>query len=171
MRNLVPLKVKIELTGQGQHKYPNFNILPSVQTARIDWSHYIDIHGSGWHYDKCCGHEVETPESPAGVQYGVLLVPKSFADEAVLLFPDKCVKLTEAEFQPFYDVHAHGHEPDEQIHLEVLQEIDMKKRFGIPLTAQQTLALDVTNDVRGIRKNKRRFWVDYKAMRGISIVQ
>jgi len=171
MQEVVPLKIKIELNTTGKHKYPNFNILPTVQTARMDWSVYVDVHGSGWHYDKCCGHEVETAEAPLGVQYGVLLVPRAFADEALNFFPDKCKKLTEDALKIFYDTHAHGHEPDEQINLEVLQGIDIKQRLGLPLTPQQIRAIDPTNDDPGIRKNKRRFWKDYKEMRGYVIVQ
>lgn len=171
MRELVPVKVKIGLRQNGHAKYPNFNILPCVMTAGRDWSQYVDTEGLGWHYDKTSGHKEETPDSPWGMQWGVLIVPEEFANEALARFPDECTVLTEAELEDFYDNKAHAHEPDEDIDNEVLNAIQLKRALGLPLTPQQQRAIDPEDDTRGIRKNKKRLWKDYKKNVNVKIKQ
>lgn len=167
---LAPLKVIIGKNADGSHKYPNFNTLQSVISSGQDWSNYIDSYGKGWHYDKCCGHAVDTPESPGGQRYGLLIVPREFVEEAITRFPGICQALTETECEDFYNNHCHRHEPDEMIDNEILQGIKLKQDLGITLTPEQTNALDPTNDTPGIRKNKNKKWVDYKRDTGIVIV-
>ena len=87
-RNLVPLKVRIGLHGNGHAKYPDFNSLKTIQDIGVDWSVYVDMYGDGWLYDKKSGHRDDTPDSPFGQQWGVLLVPEEFASEAAKAFPD-----------------------------------------------------------------------------------
>lgn len=169
MKQLVPIKIKIELNEKGQHKYPAFNELTILNG--MDWSQYVDKEGLGWHYDKCCGHGVETSESPRGMQWGVLIVPKDFADETLTKFPETCNKLTEVELETFYDEHAHAHEPDELLDEEILTGIRLKQDLGLPLTPNQVRALDPSNDTRGIRKNKTKKWADYKQLVGVEIIQ
>ena len=53
---LVPIKVKILLNEKRQHKFPDFNALPADVRQGMDWAHFIDAYGTGWHYDKVCGH-------------------------------------------------------------------------------------------------------------------
>lgn len=177
-RNLVALKVKIGLKGKdwpevserGHALYPNFNQLQSVINSGMDWSNYVDIHGEAWHYDKKCGHKQEEESSPRGMQWGMLIVPKEFADEAVEKFPEVCSIVDEAELEDFWDHRAHAHEPDERIDDVVLKGIEAKKALGKPLTLGQKKALDPEDDTPGIRKNYRRYWKDYKSKQGINIV-
>ena len=49
-RDLVPIKVTIGTKVDGSADYPNFTNLASVD---IEWSRYVDVHGSGWLYEKC----------------------------------------------------------------------------------------------------------------------
>ena len=80
---LVGIKVKIGQCGvTGCAKYPDFSKLACVQASPLDWSKYVDVHGLGWHYD-CCGHQEDEDGSPAGMQWGMLIIPETFADEAV----------------------------------------------------------------------------------------
>ena len=93
-RSLVPIRVTIGLKPNGHALYPDFNTLASVQASGMDWSRYVDIEGIGWHYDKQRGHKVDDLESPFGQQFGVLIVPKVMANEAIAAFPTVVVKLT-----------------------------------------------------------------------------
>ena len=62
---LVPLLVKITLGPNGHAKYPAFNTLAVVQASGLDWSKYIDVHGSGWLYDSVGHRESSPPRGPA----------------------------------------------------------------------------------------------------------
>lgn len=169
-RQLVPLKVKIGLHPNGHAKYPGFNSLASVMDSGMDWSRYVDVLGDGWHYDKCCGHKESEVDSPYGQQWGILLVPQVFATEAVAAFPSECQTISEIEYEAFHNERAHAHEEDEELDLDRLKSIEQKTRLGQALTEQQTNALDPKHEERGIRKNKRRLWADYKALKDIQIV-
>jgi hypothetical protein len=172
MRDLVSIKVKIEKrTDNGHHKYPDFSQLQVVKDAGMDWSRYVDVYGLGWHYDKKCGHNEEDASSPFGMQWGVLIVPKEFADQAVSMYPELVSKLDETGLQEFYDNRAHAHEQDEILDTDVLQAIKVKQDLGLALTAGQQEALDPEKDMPGIRKNKRKIWADYKLLTGVKIVQ
>jgi hypothetical protein len=171
MRELVPIKVKIGLKNNGQALYPDFNNMNCIKNSGLDWSKYVDIKGLGWHYDKKCGHKEEDSTSPYGMQHGVLVVDKEFADEAVGRFPGEVEKLTEVKLKEFYDDRAHCHEQDEEIDVNVLQGIKMKQDMGLDLTPQQLKALDPDDETRGIRKNKKKKWDDFKKLKGIKIVQ
>lgn len=170
MKDLVPIKVKITLNTAGAAKYPSFNALSAVQQSGMDWSKYIDTFGSGWLYD-CCGHKEEEAGSPAGQQWGMILVPKVFADEAVAKFPNECSKLTEAEAEDFYDKKHARDQRDEEIDVEVLQGIKLKQDLNIPLTKQQQDAINPVKEERGVRKNKNKKFTDYKQKRGFRVVQ
>lgn len=171
MRELVPIKVKIGLRSNGHADHPNFNQLNCVKDSSLDWSRYVDIKGLGWHYDKKCGHREEDSTSPYGMQWGVLIIPKEFADEAKDFFPEVIEKLTEIKLEKFYDERAHAHEPNEKIDVNVLQAIKMKQDNGIDLTEDQQKALDPSDDTRGIRKNKKKKWDDFKKLKEIKIVK
>ena len=173
MTNLVPIKVKIGIRDSGHADHPNFNTLQVIMSSGLDWAKWIDINGSGWLYDNGCGHKEEdlTYQSPIGMQWGMLLVPKQFAEEAISMFPDLITKLSETDCESFYnDRHANDF-PEEEIDSEKLQAIKAKQDVGVTLTAEDQLSLDPTNDTAGIRKNKRKKWVDYKILKGYNVVQ
>jgi hypothetical protein len=65
MRELVAIRIDVGLDETTGHaKYPNFNKVTPATRKNMDWSKYIDVHGSGMHYNKTCGHQDDTAESP-----------------------------------------------------------------------------------------------------------
>lgn len=168
--NLVAIKIKI-LSGQGKCLYPDFNQLPVVKDSGLDWSQYIDQEGSGWLYDKKCGHAEVDSESPVGEWMGMLLIPEQFAVEALVKFPDRITRLNKVETEVFYNDRVTCKMSDEEIDADVLSRIKAKQDLGLPLTAEQEKALDPDDDTPGIRKNKKKKWSDYKVLRDISVVE
>lgn len=169
--NYTPIKVKIGLNAKGYADYPNFNALSNLDG--MDWSQYVDSKGLGWHYDKTSGHKESSDDSPMGQQWGVLIVPKAFADEAVAMFPNECTKLTETELEDFYDNKAHAHEPEETVNEQALKIYSTIEGAGGTLTATQktkrTNALNPDNAELGINKNLNKKWSDYKVKVGATI--
>ncbi|UCG53546.1 MAG: hypothetical protein JSW58_08310 [Candidatus Latescibacterota bacterium] len=179
-RELVPILVKIGLTQTGRAEYPPFNQLPVVAASGLDWSRYVDIHGTGWKYDKTSGHQDDTPGSPLGMQWGALLVPEQFAIEAAQQFPTVVTILNENDYESFHDSKATIYDPDELVDAEVLAGIQAKVNLAnslaasqpslnLDLTQGQIEALDPDDDKPGIRKNKMKKWSDAKAARDIKI--
>lgn len=170
--NLVPIKINIGLReDNGQHKFPLFNDLESGIRGNMDWSYFVDKHGLGWHYDKCCSHRIEKPGAPFGMQWGMLLVPKKFADAAIEKFGDVVTKMTEVECEEFYNVHCHAHEPEIRIDEKVMESIKTKESLGIALSEEDKSAVNPQTETRGIRKNLNRNWTDFKKVSGTKIVQ
>jgi len=131
----------------------------------------VDIEGLGWHYDKQRGHKVDDPASPFGQQFGILIVPKGMADEAIAAFPGVVIKLTPPQVEVFYNNFAHAHEPEQEIDTDILNVIKVHRDLGLPDEPWMTAALDSTNRAHGIRKNNRRFFSDYALEVGVNIVQ
>lgn len=155
--DLVSLKVRIGTRAKGGGAdHPDFNVLPSVRASGMDWSLYVDAHGSGWLYDKCCGHKDDRPDSPRGMQWGLLLVPESFADEAVAAYPALCQRLSEVAAEAFYNEH-HGEQLEEyHVNDSVVAAIRAKREAGLPLSVRDVAALDPEKPEPGIRRNKLR---------------
>lgn len=174
-RSLVALRVEIGLKPNGEADYPAFNTLASVQASGKDWAKYVDTDGDGWLYDAVghreedAGNGADLPASPFGMQWGVLLVPLAFANEAVAAFPTKCTKLTEAELETFFDQRIARDEPDEEIDEEVLHKIKAKDDLGIPRTREDEEALHRTHPRRGVTENHRKTLARFKAKKGITI--
>lgn len=165
---LVAIKVKIGLKDNGHAKYPQFNSLDASVRDNMDWCHFVDKFG-GWHYDQTSGHREDTADSPLGQQWGMLLVPASFADAAITAFPSEVSKMTEAEAESFYNAKAHINDPDELFDQDVLSGIKMKQELSLPLTANQQKALDPNDDTPGIRKNKDKTWSAFKDRKKITL--
>ncbi len=187
---LVAIKVKIPLNAIGQHDYPNFNSLPGAVRANMDWSKFIDAHGTGWHYDKVCGHGY-TDEDNAEVAvnhehrnldrscwFGAICVPEAFALAAEAAFPTLVTLMDEASFTSFYDDRAHAHESEETVDKDILDSILTQQQAEaaglLPAPTSQKLqarndALNPAKPNRGIRKNMNRRFADYKSSRGITL--
>jgi len=176
---LTAIKVKIGLNVNGSAKYPSFNNLPVVKAAGMDWAKYVDTQGLGWHYDKTSGHQDETADSPRGQQYGVLIIPEQFAVEAEAAFPSECTRINEIELQDFYETKAHAHEPDDNIDEQVINSLQatlnlMEKTGAKPaeLTAMKAKiknAMNPNHQEPGIKRNKRKKWVDMKLNTNVTI--
>jgi hypothetical protein len=169
MADMAVLKVKIGKNTQGFAAYPDFNSLAVVQASGMDWSKYIDSNGSGWLYD-ADGHDVDTVDSPRGQQWGLILAPETFVNQAVTAFPTLCSRLTDAEGEAFYQSqHARDFE-EEEIDEVALTKIKRKQDLGKKLTRADKRALDKRSDSRGIRKNRRKKFKDFKTDRGFNVI-
>jgi len=174
------LKVKISLKENGHHKYPDFNTLAIVQTSGADWSHYIDNAGLGWHYDKTSGHKESSIDSPFGEQWGVMVVPVAFADQAVLAFSSECERISEADLTTFWDTKAHAHEPDNIRNdgvmealtntLDLMEKTEAEAADIVTIKAQIKNALDPNHPEQGISPNNRKTWALHQKETGIVIV-
>jgi hypothetical protein len=178
VKNLVALKVIVKLDPtNGQALYPNFNLISSSTRKGMDWSKYIDVHGSGWHYDKTSGHREETVDSPQGEQIACLCVPQDFATEALSSFPSVVTEMTETEFEDFHDNKAHAHEPAESISTDILNGLSAQRNLMVA-TGKDVTALDakigkaldpLDKSEPGVVENKKKMWVDAKATQGIAL--
>lgn len=186
----LPIKVRILLNEKGANLYPNFNALPLELRGGLDWAHFIDVHGTGWHYDKVCGHaetDVGNPQvadddahrcEEIGVWHGCMCVPAAFAEAAAAMFPGEVTILTEASFEAFYDQRAHAHEPEVFVDRDAVDavnsvvELESKGTLPAPSAARLAGRAEVLNpesSVPGIRRNMKKRWADYKARAGITI--
>ena len=170
---LVPIRVKIRVGvvgGRKQHIYPSFNNISASIRKTMDWSNYLDTHGLGWHYDKCCGFgETDDYNTEQEVWYGATCVPEDFADAAVALGDDVEI-ITELQFREFYDDRAHSHEPEESYDLNTLQAIKVKQQLGRGVNNSDRDAMDPDKPAPGIRRNHNKTWSLFKVKKEIEIV-
>ena len=185
--SIVPIKVKIGLRPNGHADHPAWETLPLISGAlpkgapreRVDEEVRKHVVGS-WHYDKQSGHQVDTPDSPRGMQWGMFLASKAFADEAVATFPALITILTQAECQAFWDTKAYAHMGDEDFNIETLQALklyrdllkDLKKADNAPevlaVDAKIAKALDPLDVYPGVKKNILKRWADAKDRLGVA---
>ena len=171
-QELVPIKVKIGLRSNGHADHPDWTRLPMINSDS-DVRQYCP---SGWIYDKSCGHQEASVDSPMGMQWGCLLGTRKFVDEALATFPELITELTEAEFQDFYNNKARKHLSENSYDVDVLKgletELNLREKLAqdtTDLKVKIAKALDPNNDERGIKKNKERYWADYKVLKDISV--
>lgn len=173
MTNLVPIKVKIGLRPNGHADHPNWTKLPMINSDS-DVRQYCP---SGWIYDKSCGHQDDSVDSPREMQWGCLLCTEQFANEAVVAYPELITQLTAVEFEDFYNNKAMAHLAENKYNIDILQglklELDLKKEAKqdtIELTAKIEKAIDPNDKEKGIEKNQDRYWNDYKVKKGFNIL-
>lgn len=169
---LVPIKVKIGLRANGHADHPDWTKLPMINNDSEVRQHCP----SGWIYDKSSGHQENTPDSPFGQQFGVLLCTRKFANEAKATFPNLVTELNEVEMQDFYDNKANAHLAENGYNFEILEslnvELQLRKELGLDVTALKVKiakAIDPNNAEAGIIKNKDRYWADYKQKHGFTV--
>lgn len=172
MTNLIPIKVKIGLRSNGYADHPDWTKLLMINYD----SEVRKFAPSGWIYDKSCGHQEDSIDSPRGMQWGCLLCTQQFADEAVATFPDLIIQLTEVEFEDFYNNKAMAHLPETNYDIDILKgletELNLKEKLGQDTTVLKSKiekALDPSNKEQGVRKNNERYWSDYKIKKGFEI--
>ena len=174
--NLVPLKVKIGLRENGHADHPDWTKLPSIGNdntrAHAPFS---------WMYDKICGHEeiregAGTWDSPRGMQWGVFLCKRAFADEALATFPDTITELTEVEFEDFYDNYHKGKAPEFQFDNTVLESLKLERELKITtgvdtanVDVRIAKALDPDDSTLGKVRSINKKWVDFKAKNKVTI--
>ena len=158
---LVPIKVKIGLRANGYADHPQWTLLPMISKEE-DAKQYMP---HGWMYDKSCGHtesrnELNDWDSTIGMQWGCLLVTNKFADEAIATFPTLITKLTEAEFESFYNTKCMAHTTENRYDTQVLDglklEYDLKminEENVTEIKQQIAKAVDPNDNTPGIIKN------------------
>ena len=177
MTDVVPIKVQILLKrvrGEVRHDYPDWTTLP---LEAVDGEDHSDHQIVKWLYDKVSGHEDDDVDSPKGQQFGVMCVTRKFASQAMAAFPGRITVLTEAELQDFWDNRAMIRLRDLRRDVDALQGLKVERDLQIDVGGDVT-ALDVTirdaldplKDERGIRKDPRRRWADFKAKSGLNVV-
>ena len=174
---VVPIKVKIGLRANGHADHPAWELLPTVaaqvaalpKQTRENIDQVIRQHTAGsWHYDKTAGHADDTPESPRGQQWGMLLVSRTFADEALATFPELVTVMTRAEAVTFYNDKATVRMTDEREDVDRLQALATRRNLLLAtgaaparlaaLDARIAKALDPDDPEPGvIREPLRRF--------------
>ena len=177
VRELVGLKIDVGLNDvTGHAKYPDFNRVSSATRKGMDWSKYIDVHGSGMHYDKTCGHQ-EEGDTPYGHQCCCICVPADFAAEALALFPKTVSPCSDTEFETFYDTKAHAHEAAENVNTDALQALAAQRSLMLStgqdinaLDAKIVKALDPEDDTEsGVKANKKKTWAQVSANMGVTL--
>ncbi len=177
MRELVGIKIDVGLNETTGHaEYPEFNKISSATRKGMDWSKYVDVHGSGMHYDKTCGHQ-EEGSTPYGHQCCCICVPEDFAIEALSLFPGVVTPCSDVEFETFHDTKAHAHEPSEHMDTNTLNALAAQRSLMLSLgqditalDAKITRALDPQDATEvGVMANPGKTWALSSARQGITI--
>lgn len=176
-KQLVPMLIKIGLKaekGQSVNDYPDFNKLQCVIDSGLDWSYYLDVYGTGWHYDHSCGHAGERADgdkfdSPHGKWMGLVLVPEIFGQEAEAMFPEVIDALTEEEAEDFYD-HKHSVRiPDQTIDDKIIAAIAVRQNAGLTLSQKELDAIDPEKSQPGIVDNPMKTFVGMKAKKDLTV--
>jgi len=166
--DLVPIKVKIEHGELKGHKFPEFNNLPVQARKFMDWSHYIDAYGTGWHYSEEGFDEGRAPE----YWYACTCVPEDFAVAAADKFSGQVTIITETEFEEFYDNEAMVNQDTEFLDTNALQgltaRIQLEESSAPTVEPSEDILelrrkmLDPDDPKQGIRKNPKKKWKDCK---------
>ena len=171
-REGVAIKVKIGKKPNGHADYPNWKELPMVVANQHDETPFQIVK---WRYD-CCGHDEDTPESPAGTQYGMMIVEEQFANEAVAMFPTQVTIMTGAEAEGFWENKCTVSMPENNANSQVLtdlnSELQLRKSLGQDTTALEEKiinALNPDNSEAGLTKDKQKKFADAKVSLGFTI--
>lgn len=181
------IKVRIGLRPNGHADHPDWSSLPLAGSGTKDEREQaVRAHQAhSWVYDKTSGHAEETPGSPRGVQFGMMLVSERFAAEAMAAFPALVTRMTEAEAREFWDVNGHGHLEDERrddVALKglkdefvLIKEMLVEFPGNVKLLTRKTAlvariqkALDPDDAHPGVRKDRMRRWATAKPALGVT---
>lgn len=166
---LVALRVKIGLNGNGYHDFPKFNQITSSLRGDVDWSIFVDRFG-GWHYDQVSGHDHEDAGvSERGNWNGMLMVPNDFAQAAVTMFPSTCSIIVETEAEDFYNNRGHIRDAEIKEDTTVLQAIAAKEALSIAQDQSDVDALNPDHPATGRRRNKKKTFAGFKTEQGITV--
>ena len=177
MAELVPLQVILK-TGRVDQRgnktvWPNFSTIPASARGDMDWANFVDFFTVGWQYDKVTnigkGAESETAST---------LIPRSFAEAAVALFPADCSITDEATFETFYDTKATVEVPEFTRNVDVLTalkvERDLLVAMGRPtviIDAEIDKAINPDDPASGVKRNLNKKWANRKLRLGGNTVE
>jgi len=179
---VVPIRVKIGLRSNGHADHPDWTSLPLAQEPGPgDAEAKVRAHQIvKWKYDKTSGHEDDTPESPRGMQFGMMCVSEQFVTEAEAAFPTLVTRMTEAEAEDFWDNKAHAHLDELRRNIELLNglklELDLLIAAGSMPAARITAlkdkirnAIDPDHIEPGLKRNEMKRWATAKGALGITV--
>ena len=180
-QELVPIKVKIGLRDNGEADHPNWGLLPLASAGASDQDRRniaAKQMSSSWKYDNVYGHKEEGPDSPYGMQWGMLFVTKQFAKEAIAMWPTLVTEMTEAEAETFweerYAVDLPEYKADERVLINLKNELILRKEAGLPtdeIMVRITKALDPNSKDAGIRVHKLKKFLKAKDTLNIKLVK
>ena len=172
---LIALKYQAKRGLNGKIVYP-FDNLKCVARSGIQvvgesprWAAYLKINGGCVRYDKVSTIDREDLGfgSPAGYWSVLILAPREFAEEAISVPGVEALGLKEV--QDFWEKRITADQPLEIYDSEILSALAAKKALGKKMNATDSLALNPSSPIRGIRKNTEKKWVDFKSAHGIEI--
>ena len=172
--SLIPIKVKLLRKDDGTIDYPKGKNLPSFGANRPALKQY-----GQWRLDDTSHGDDDTPESPAGQRWGMRLVPKQIAVEALAQWPDRIEVLDETAVEDFWDNKAHLRMADVRYDTALLQNLHVRLQLYQAIGADTLAnllklkiakALDPDDDTEpGIMRNKLRKWADWKAATNVEV--
>ena len=172
---LVALKIKIGMRGNGEWKYPEFNRIQPQFRGNANWENFIDVYG-GWCYDNVATHaDIDEFSPESGVRIGCILVPEAFAMEAVEMFPETVSVCPEAEYESFYNDRVMVAAASEKIDTEAVN--GLRAKYGQPtglldasvMSDEDKEMLDPEHPRAGITRNKKKTFADIKKQRALSL--
>jgi len=180
-QELVPIKVKIGLKDNGHADYPNWGLLPLAASGMGDQGRRdvaAKSMSSSWKYDNRYGHTEEGPDSPVGMQWGMLFVTKQFAKEALAMWPDLITEMTEAEAETFwnerYAVDMPDMKADEKTLVTLKNELILRKEAGLDTTDvinRIKKAVDPDDYALGVRRHKLKKFTKAKDTLNVKLVK
>lgn len=179
-REGVPIKVKIGLRPNGYADYPDWTALPLAVDApdREAREAIVSAHQIvKWVYDACCGHEEDEPDSPVGMQWGMMIVTEQFADEAMALWPNLVFEMTEAEAEAFWNGRGMARVPDQGTDTEIITGLESQLNLMTARAMDTTAindkidrALDPDDPEPGITRNVTKTWQGAKGRMGFGVI-
>lgn len=176
----VPIKVKIGLRPNGHADHPDWTILPLVAggATKEDRENLVRAHQiERWKYDNTSGHEDDTADSPKGMQWGMMIVTKEFAEQAMAQWPTLVFEMTEAEAEDFWNNRAMAGVPRFKYDTDQLIGMKAERDLRIAL-AQDTkeldqriaVALDPATKVPGVRERRETVWSQHKEDSKLTVI-
>jgi len=168
---LIPIKVKIGLRPNGHADHPDWTKLPMIESD-LETRNYAP---SSWIYAEC-GHQESTLDSPRGMQWGMMLVTREFADEALQVLPDIISELTPAEAKIFFTEKCRSEMPENRVNDRILSglasELQLRESLSQDVTELKVKiakALDPLDKEPGVKKNPLKKWDDYLEDNGFTV--
>lgn len=171
-RQVVPIKIKIEFQLDGKGSYPDWSKLSIINTDD-DMRYHCP---TKMFFDITCGYLDENKDSPRGMQWGCLLCTQEFATEAIQLYPEIIMQLTETEFEKFYNSKVTIDLPEKKYDINTLQGLQIELKLNKELKQDNTKlksnikkAIDPFSNDAGIKMNEIKTWKGYKKKMGFEI--
>lgn len=168
---VVPIKVKVGITLNGQPKFPDWQLLSMAEKKSPREEMFFQ-----WMFDKI-GYKENTPDSPYGIQWAIRLVSKKLAKQAAEIFPKEITILTEKQLEEFWETKITAHFSDQVHDHEELIALNARfsiiKQLGndeIEIRERIKKALDPDDPAVGVCRHPFKKWQDFKKKNYIQII-